>query len=149
MHRNHAEQSSPYFTLALLKRWVSRQLNLVCYLKKEKKKLKKNYPKSILKSIYGRAGPSPFCLSKSCPSPKALLKSNWCWRPVLPKPQPSTHYLQQITHFMFFLFNINELIRLCKVSAAARELSCSMWDLVLWLGIEPGSPALGAWSLRY
>ena len=40
MHMNHAEQSS-YFTLALLKRWVSRQLNLVCYLNKEKKKLKR------------------------------------------------------------------------------------------------------------
>ena len=41
MHMNHAEQSSPYFTLALLKRWVSRQLNSVCYLNKEKKKLKR------------------------------------------------------------------------------------------------------------
>ena len=28
-------------------------------------------------------------------------------------------------------------------------LSGSMWDLVPWPGIEPGSPALGAWSLSH
>ena len=28
-------------------------------------------------------------------------------------------------------------------------LRCSMWDLVPWPGIEPGSPALGAWSLSH
>ena len=76
-----------------------------------------------------RAGPSPFCLSKSCPSPKALLKSNWCWRPVLPKPQPSTHYLQQITHFIFFLFNIINLLgcarsQLQHVNSVA---ACGIW----------------------
>ena len=32
------------------------------------------------------------------------------------------------------------------LSIMARELlSCSMWDLVPWSGIEPGHPALGAW----
>ena len=26
-------------------------------------------------------------------------------------------------------------------------LSCGMWDLIPWLGIEPRAPALGVWSL--
>ena len=37
-----------------------------------------------------------------------------------------------------------------------KTLSCSMWtltwgmwDLIPWSGIEPGTPALGAWSLSY
>ena len=34
-------------------------------------------------------------------------------------------------------------------SVAACELSCSMWDLVPWPGIEPRLPALGAWSLSH
>ena len=32
---------------------------------------------------------------------------------------------------------------------AALDLSCSMWDLVPWLGIEPGPPALGAQRIRH
>ena len=32
---------------------------------------------------------------------------------------------------------------------AGPGLSCSMWDLVLWPGIEPGPPALGVWNLRH
>ena len=27
--------------------------------------------------------------------------------------------------------------------------NCNMWDLVLWSGIEPGPPALGAWRLNH
>ena len=30
-----------------------------------------------------------------------------------------------------------------------KTLSCSMWDLVPWTGIEPRSPALEAWSLSH
>ena len=30
-----------------------------------------------------------------------------------------------------------------------RTLCWGMWDLVPWSGIEPGPPALGAWSLRH
>ena len=33
--------------------------------------------------------------------------------------------------------------------AACRIFSCSMWDLVLWPGINPGPPALGAQSLSH
>ena len=31
----------------------------------------------------------------------------------------------------------------------AGSLSCILWALVLWPGIEPGPPALGAWGLSY
>ena len=34
-------------------------------------------------------------------------------------------------------------------SCGRRTLSCSMWDLVPWPGIKPGSPALGVWSLSH
>ena len=34
-----------------------------------------------------------------------------------------------------------------NIYLAMPGLSCSMWDLVPWPGIEPGSPALGAWVL--
>ena len=32
-------------------------------------------------------------------------------------------------------------------SCSVQILSCGMWDLVSWLGIEPQPPALGAWNL--
>ena len=45
----------------------------------------------------------------------------------------------------FYLF-----IWLCWVLVASRRIfSCGMWDLVPRPGIEPGLPALGAWSLYY
>ena len=34
-----------------------------------------------------------------------------------------------------------------SIYLAVSGLSCSMWDLVPWPGIEPGPPALGAQSL--
>ena len=34
------------------------------------------------------------------------------------------------------------------LSCSMQTLSCSIWDLVPWPGIEPGPPALGAWSLN-
>ena len=34
-----------------------------------------------------------------------------------------------------------------RVLVAFRIFSCRMWNLVPWLGIEPGSPALGVWRL--
>ena len=34
-------------------------------------------------------------------------------------------------------------------SCGMRTLSCGMWDLVPWPEIEPGPPALGAWSLSH
>ena len=48
----------------------------------------------------------------------------------------------------FETFNYLFLISwLSQVLVAARKIfSCSVWDLVSWPGIEPGSPALGAWS---
>ena len=35
------------------------------------------------------------------------------------------------------------------LSWGMRTLSCGMWDLVPWPGIEPRHPALGAWSLSH
>ena len=41
-------------------------------------------------------------------------------------------------------------IWLCWVSVGSMQtLSCSMWGLVPWLGIEPRPPALGPWSLSH
>ena len=34
-------------------------------------------------------------------------------------------------------------------SCGMQALSCGMWDLVLPPGIDPGPPALGAWSLSH
>ena len=50
----------------------------------------------------------------------------------------------------FFLIFIYLFILLHWVLVAARGIfSCGMQDLVPWPGIEPGSPALGAWSLSH
>ena len=35
------------------------------------------------------------------------------------------------------------------LSCSMQTLSFRMWDLVPWSGIEPGPPALGAWSLSH
>ena len=65
--------------------------------------------------------------------------------------------------FFLFFFNIYLFIWLPQVLVAACGIfscsmwtlrcgmlafSCSMWILVPWPGIEPGPPALGAWSLN-
>ena len=47
--------------------------------------------------------------------------------------------------FYFKIFSIKCLF----IYLTALSLSCSMWDLVPWPGIEPRSPALGAWSLSH
>ena len=43
------------------------------------------------------------------------------------------------TWFFFLIF----------IYLAALGLSCGMWDLVPWPGIEPGPTVLGEWSLSY
>ena len=57
----------------------------------------------------------------------------------LPSPEikPRSPTLQQTLFFFNYYFYLAEL-----------RLSCSMWDLVPWPGIEPGPPALGAQRLR-
>ena len=48
------------------------------------------------------------------------------------------------------LKNIYLYISLCQILVAACEIfSSGMWGLVPWLGIEPGTPALGVWSLSH
>ena len=54
-----------------------------------------------------------------------------------------------ITLFYTHTFPKLSTLRFLKISIylSALGLSCGMWDLVPWPGIEPGPPALGAWSL--
>ena len=49
----------------------------------------------------------------------------------------------------FFFLNIYLFICTRSLLAAYKLFSCGMWDLVPRPGIEPGSPALGAWSLSH
>ena len=48
--------------------------------------------------------------------------------------------IQVIGVSSFFFFNIYLTLQ---------GLSCGMWDLVSWSGIEPRPPALGTWSLSH
>ena len=48
------------------------------------------------------------------------------------------------------LLLINEFTYLHGIlSFEVPNLSCSMWDLVPWPGMEPGPPTLETWSLRH
>ena len=90
----------------------------------------------------------------SPPSPTALYLSGY---------QTLIRYMacKCFSHFVValpFLFK-HIFIWLCWVLVAARGslifiamwgiFSCSRWDLLPWLGIEPGPPALGAWSFSH
>ena len=54
-------------------------------------------------------------------------------------PEPPGKPLLYLLFFLIFMF----------IYLAALGLSCGMWDLVPWPGIELGRPALGAWSLSH
>ena len=47
--------------------------------------------------------------------------------------------------FIWLCWFLNVTLRISHSSLWT--LSCGMWDLVPWPGIEPGLPALGVWSL--
>ena len=49
----------------------------------------------------------------------------------------------------FGFFNIYLFWLWQVLVAGMRTLSCDMWALAPWPGIEPGPPALGAWSLSH
>ena len=49
-----------------------------------------------------------------------------------------------LSFFLFYLF-----IWLSMAFIACKIFSCSLWDLVLWPGIEPGPPTLGAQNLSH
>ena len=74
----------------------------------------------------------------NCPVPANLL-NHACLCKDQAFPSPSFFFL-----IYFYLF-----IWLCQVFVVACELSCSMWNLVPWPGIEPRPPALGAQSLGH
>ena len=76
------------------------------------------------------------------------------WNPTLVLSRP----LLWIIHCdVFFNIYFYLFIWLCQVLVAAfgifscsiQTLSCSMWDLVPWPGIEPGPRALGVWNLSH
>ena len=78
----------------------------------------------------------------------------YIWPPSLaPGPQnchvsglliyPSAHD----TWKSFFFFFFKDYLLLFILSS--QGLSCNMWDLVPWPGVEPRPPALGAWSLSH
>lgn len=51
---------------------------------------------------------------------------------------------------LIYLFDCRILVAACRIfSCSVQILSCSLWDLVLWLGIEPRPPALRALSLSH
>ena len=51
---------------------------------------------------------------------------------------------------ILFCFSfLSFLIYILFIYLAALGLSCGMWDLVPWPGVEPRPPALGVWSLSH
>ena len=63
-------------------------------------------------------------------------------------------------HFFYLLFKLFHMfiwqhqvtvavLGTSNLHSSMRTLSCSIWDLVPWPGIEPGPPALGTWSLSH
>ena len=59
--------------------------------------------------------------------------------------------LSKCPHFLFHLKKKLFIWQYQVLGAAHRifDLGCGMWDLVPWPEIEPGSSALGAWSLSH
>ena len=49
----------------------------------------------------------------------------------------------------FFKFYLFIYLAAPGLTCSVRALSCGIRDLVPWPGIEPGPPALGAWSLNH
>ena len=59
---------------------------------------------------------------------------------------PLLHFLE----FSFFIWLHQALVTALGIfSCIMWAISCGVWDLVPQPGIEPGAPALGAWSLSY
>ena len=54
-------------------------------------------------------------------------------------------------YYFIYLFWLRQVLAVARgiFSCGMRPLSCGMWDRVPWPGIEPGPPALGAWSLTH
>ena len=56
---------------------------------------------------------------------------------------PLQHLLWIQKYIYLFIWLHQVLVAACGI------ISCSMWDLVPWPGIEPRPPALGTWSLSH
>ena len=69
-------------------------------------------------------------------------------RVVQIKPQSILFYFILIFYLFIWLHQV--LVSALGIfSWIIQALSCCMWDLVLWLGIEPGPPALGVQSFSH
>ena len=64
--------------------------------------------------------------------------------------------------YIFYLFQVSDGFRICPsiylfiylltvlwLTCPMQTLSCSMWELIPWLGIRPRPPALGTWSVSH
>ena len=73
------------------------------------------------------------------PEGRALVLTMWPW---------GSSFIYLFTCLFIWLSRV--LVMVCRIfSWGMWTLSCSMWDLVPWPGIEPGTPALGAQSLSH
>ena len=119
-----------------------------------------------LLSLSGKAGNFRTFLRRtyeifSVPSSRKLLLIVWyisSWseedvrKPDHPGANPAICQLCDLGKSPFLKIFMYVCIWLLWVLVAAcgiLNLSCGMWDLVLWRGIEPKPPALGQWSLSH
>ena len=58
-------------------------------------------------------------------------------------------YILNIYFYLSVYAGSTSIVRCGIFSCNMEALSCSIWDLVPWLGIEPECPALGTWSLNH
>ena len=59
------------------------------------------------------------------------------------------HFLSFFKNFIYVFIWLPWVHGIFDLHYSMRTLSCGMWDLVLWPGIEPHPPALGAWSVSH
>ena len=72
-----------------------------------------------------------------------------CLQPTLGPGSCSAWWLHLLLQVLV-VFKMFAYLAAPGLSCSMQHLpSCSMWDLVLWPGIKPGPPALGAWSLSH
>ena len=99
--------------------------------------------------IYEAGGGRCPCSSKEN---KFTLPLSFCSIQALSLWMP-THIGEKKNFFFFFFLMATFFLKFiwqCGILVLALGIfSCSMWDLVPWLGIKPGHPALGAQSLSH
>ena len=59
------------------------------------------------------------------------------------------HFLSFFKNLIYVFIWLHWVHRIFDLHCSMRTLSWGMWDLVLWPGVEPQPPALGAWSVSH